>query len=101
MTATQTILVSNPAGAIEYTWPTTITADHDIHSDTVQVSLGTAAEPGSWVAPTIDPPQNDVKTRVVKLLVNNSTEPGTYWLWVRLTDNPEVVPRRGHKIVVV
>lgn len=101
MSISQTILVSDPAGAVEYTWPTTITADHDISADTVQVSLGSYSEPASWVTPDVDDAQTDVNTRVVQKLVTSAVNPGTYYLWVRLTDNPEVVPRRGHKLVVV
>jgi hypothetical protein len=96
---TQTIRVSD--GAIEYTFESTLHADHDISGDTIVMSLGSSTAPDSWVAPSVDEPQTDNTTRVVQLLVDDATEPGTYYLWLRLTDTPEVVPRRGHRVVVV
>lgn len=98
---TQEINTSQAAGGREYTWATTITADHDIHADTVQVSLGSYAEPGTWVAPSTDPAQSNPNQRVVSLLIDNEIAPGDYWLWVRITDSPEIVPRRGAKITVI
>lgn len=27
------------------------------------------------------------------MLIDNTVQPGTYYLWIKLTDSPEVVPR--------
>ncbi len=98
----QTILTSAPAGAVEYTWPLTVTeaTGKDISGDTVLVSLGTYAEPGTWAAP-------DVITRptpssvVVQKLIDNTVTPGIHWLWIVISDSPERVPRRGDRVTVV
>jgi hypothetical protein len=97
---TQTVLVSQ--GAVEYSWPVTVreTTGDDISADPVRLSLGTYTEPGTWVIPAVDEPQTDTSTRVAQMLIDATVPPGTYHLWVRVTDTPEVVPRRAHKIVV-
>lgn len=95
----QTVAVSQ--GAIEYTWPTTITATDgdDITGDTVAVSLGTYTAPGAWQAPdTITHPTPS--SVVVQILVGAATPTGSYYLWVKVSDSPEVVPRRAAKITV-
>lgn len=92
------------AGAVEMTLPRTITetSGEDISNDPVVVSLGSWTEPGAWVTP-------DRLTRgttevgdvlqhwvVVQLLIGGTLKPqvGDYWLWTKITDDPEVVPRR-------
>lgn len=95
----QTIRVSD--GAVEYSWPMTITATDgdDITADTVQVSLGTYSDPATWVTPVITRPTPSSAT--VKLLIDDTTPVGTYWLWCKVSDSPEVVPRRGARIHIV
>lgn len=80
----------------EYTYPRTITetTGKDISTDTVRLSLGTWDAPGTWVAPTVDTAQTDHATRVVQLLLDNTTPAGDYWLWVKVTDSPETPVRR-------
>lgn len=94
---TQTIAAS--IGAVEYTWPFTITetTGKDISGDAAQISLGTYAAPGPWVTGVVTRPTP--ASVVVKLLVSG-VAPGTYYVWGRVTDSPEVVPRRGHCVVV-
>lgn len=113
------------AGAIEYTWPTTITelTGEDISADVLQISLGSQGAPGTWVTPDktatgtitaltfrdlnpgIPLPPATTDTTVLhwvsaQMLIGSDPVPalGDYYPWIRLADNPEVVPRRGNKI---
>lgn len=97
--ADQTIDVT--AGAVEYCYPRMITAQPkadgqpvDLREDVVLVSLGSALTPGDWVAPDIiDRPDNS--TVIVQLLISaDDAPPGVYWLWVKVADSSETVPRR-------
>lgn len=99
----QIIRVSSPAGAHEYTLDAIWTApkDQDISTAMFEMSLGTRDEPGAWVAASLNLPGDGLNQRVLNLLVDNTTPLGTYWLWVRLTDTPEIVPRKGHMIRVI
>lgn len=103
----QTIDVS--AGAVEYTYPVTITASPkadglpvDISADLVQVSLGGFSEPGSWVNADLTEHPTTAQA-VVQLLVGGTLKPavGTYWLWVKVTDSPEVIPRRSELRITI
>lgn len=98
----QTIRLS--AGALEYTFPLTITekTGKDISADTITLSLGTYNAPGDWQTPDTDPPQDTTSQRVVQLLVGGtlSPDPGTYYLWSLVNDEPEQIPRRNQKIVI-
>lgn len=97
----QNIAVS--LGAVEYTWPLTITEStgKDITGVTIELSLGTLAAPGAWSPPSLDT-SVDASTRTVQLLVDSSleVEPGDYWLWSKITDFPEVAPRRHEMITI-
>jgi hypothetical protein len=99
----QIIRVSNPAGAHEFTLDAIWTApkNQDITGATFEMSLGTRDEPAAWVPASMNNAGDGPNQRVLNLLVDASTPPGTYWLWVRLTDTPEVVPRKGHMIRVI
>lgn len=94
----QTVNVT--AGATEYTWPLTLTEVNgvDISADTVQISLGSYDQPGDWTAPVADHPTTSSVT--VKLLIDDSVDVGEYWVWVKITDSPEIVPRRGDRVTV-
>jgi hypothetical protein len=100
---TQTIELS--AGAVERTFPVTITelTGKDISGDPVWLSLGTETLPGAWVSPDVDIPQSVKSQRVVQLLVGGVVNPGpgVYWLWSKVTDNPEIVPRRQLQVVLL
>jgi hypothetical protein len=96
---TQTVFVS--AGAAKYVGAKISDKNgDDISADPVSMSLGTYTTPGTWVTPSVDTPQTDTSTRIVKLLVNSSTPLGAYYLWVRITDNPEIEPLRAQKVIV-
>lgn len=89
------------AGAAEHTWPTTLTetTGKDISADQVQISLGTADAPGTWSSPDLLDRPTTASVTAAKL-VTNAVAPGTYFVWVKLTDDPEIVPRRGHRVEV-
>lgn len=92
----QTIDLS--AGAVEYTYPRTVTETSgvDITTDQVLVSLGTWDAPAGWVVPDVlDHPAPS--TAVAQLLIGASLKPapGPYYLWTQVSDAPEVVPRRS------
>lgn len=95
-------VINLTAGAIEYTWDTTITASDDISSDTVTMCLGGYDEPSTFIVPDVITHPTPT-TAVVKLLVGGDFVPasGTYWLWVKVTDSPEVIPRRGSRVTIV
>lgn len=86
-------------GAIEYTWPVTITETNgeDISVKTIEMSLsGSHLTAGTWQAPDKDKPGLTTASRVVQLLIGaGHTNPGkgTWYLWWRITDAPEVAPR--------
>lgn len=106
----QVIRVSAPWGAKLYTWPGVFTSGlHDLTGDLMEVSLGTEDAPGTWV-PSTDPKvlasytaPNALgeSTASVELLVDSATAPGFYWVWVRLTDHPEVVPEVVGRVQVI
>jgi hypothetical protein len=76
----------------------------DISTASYQMALGSDVRPGTWSAPsvsTVGPGGNS--TRIVKLLIGASaaTPNGTYYVWAKITDNPEVnAVRFPQKIVV-
>lgn len=100
-TSDQTIYVT--ASGPEYTFPRTIreTNGKNISGDTVTVGLGGFDTPPTLAAPTVDTAQSDPSTRVVQLLVTNATAPGKYYLWVKVTDNPEAPIRRTPGVINV
>lgn len=100
-TDTQTIRVA--AGEVEYTWPEVLTetSGADISGDTVQMCLGSYTAPGAFVTPDrVDHPA--VSSVSVALLIGVDYRPaaGTYWVWVKITDAPEVPLRRGHRVII-
>lgn len=100
----QTIDVT--AGAVEYTWPIVVRELNgaDISAVTIEVSFGSSAAPDTWQTPDVDDPQADAATRVVQILIGDTLAPDAgddYYLWVRITDAPEVVPRRVARLAIV
>jgi hypothetical protein len=87
-------------GAVEYTWPTTVSEVNaaDISADSVRISLGSYTEPGTWSNGIVERPTASSAT--IKLLVDNTTTLGYYWVWVSVGDGPETVIRRGARIYV-
>lgn len=95
---TQTIDLRTGSDAVEYTWPLTITerTGKDISAVPIELSLGTWTAPGDWRTPDADPPQPDQPSqRVVQLLIGAAYKPdaGTYRMWSRPADDPEIAPR--------
>ena len=86
------MIINVTAGGIEYASALiTDTTGQDLTAATFQVGLGTNSRtaPAAWQAPDV---QESVGTNVrVKLLIDGIT-PGRYWLWVKITDTPEIIP---------
>lgn len=59
----------------------------------VGLSLSRSVPPAEWVAPSVSVQGDTAADRIVKLLIDNTTPPGEYTLWVRVTDFPEIDPR--------
>lgn len=74
----------------------------NITATTIQLALGSADQPPAtgWAAPDVDISVNTY-TRQVKMLIDNTQILGTYWLWAKITDNPEIIPVRGSQVIVV
>jgi hypothetical protein len=77
----------------------------NISAATFEVVLGSETTPGTtWLTPNVSVQGPDgPHTRVVQLLVNSgNTSKGVYYLWVRVTDTPEILPLRfpNYQIVV-
>lgn len=72
----------------------TETTGKDISGATFVVALGAdnVTPPGSWVSPSVNIQGATVAARVLKLLIDTSTAPGQYFIWARITDNPEIEP---------
>jgi hypothetical protein len=87
-----TILAS--AGEKQYVGGTvTELTGKDISAATFQIALGDIAiPPTTWSTPDVSVAGASAAQRVVKLLASSTTAPGTYWVWVRISDNPEVKP---------
>jgi hypothetical protein len=67
----------------------------DISTATYTMALGTSAiipPTTGWVAPDVSIAGATVASRVLKLLVTNTTPVGTWWVWVNVVDNPEIEP---------
>jgi hypothetical protein len=96
MSQDQTVRVST--GAAEYCYPRTITETlgKNITADTVSVSLGTYDAPGTWVAPDVIT-RPTTSSAVVQMMINTIPDPTRqhYWVWTKVSDSPEVVPRRS------
>jgi hypothetical protein len=105
LSAKQTIFVT--AGDPEYTLPVTVTevTGKDISADVVALGLSTSKTlpPTVWTPPDVDH-STAVNVRVVQVLVGTSLSPtpGTYFVWVQVTDTPEKPPRfTGLQLTVI
>lgn len=80
----------------------TLSSDLDISADAVQLSLGSWATPGTWHSPSLD--DHGQLNRTVALLVGGDVTPtvGSYYVWMKLPDSPEVVVMRysGNTILI-
>jgi len=97
---TQKIRVS--AGAVLYTlpWTATETTGKDISAATIQLSLGSYTDPGDWLDPDVET-RPTLSSVTAKILIDDSYEAGTYWLWRSISDTPEVDPQKTSLRVIV
>lgn len=69
---------------------------NDISGDTFTVALGTSntIPPSSgWVVPGVNQAgKGGSSTRLLLFLVDNNVDPGVYWIWANIVDNPEIEP---------
>jgi hypothetical protein len=89
-----TIFVSD--GMKQYVGGTiTETTGKDITGATFQIALGAdnVTPPTVWVTPSVNIQGTTVAARVLKLLVDSSTTAGTYFVWAKINDNPEIEPQ--------
>lgn len=74
----------------------TITEDAgaDISGDTFTIALGTSktTPPTAWVTPSVNTVGATTASRVLKLLIDNTTAVGTYYVWANIVDTPEIEP---------
>jgi hypothetical protein len=87
------------AGAAVYVGGTiTEVTGKDISADTYQISLGSDTQPGTWLTPDVSTVGTSNAQHIVKLLVSSSVPSGlakgTYWVWVKISDTPEIQPLR-------
>jgi hypothetical protein len=67
----------------------------DISTATFTMSLGadvTIPPTTGWVVPSISIAGTSSASRIVKLLVTNTTPVGTYFVWANVADSPEIEP---------
>lgn len=84
-------------GAREYVGGTiTETTGKDISGATFTVGLTTSygTPPTEWVAPDVSTVGATTASRVLKMLITDTTAPGDYYLWAKVVDNPEISPLR-------
>ena len=75
----------------------------DISSATFQVGLGGFDFdnlPSTWTTPDEDVYVSSNCRRVGKL-IDTSVPPGVHWVWVKVSDNPEIIPLRIDISIVV
>lgn len=95
------------AGFPELTYPATMTdlTGKPISTFPVHVALGTdpynppATDSTAWKVPNVVSYEGPSAV-TVQLLVDASTPPGVYYLWIRIVAAIETPPRRGHRIKV-
>lgn len=74
----------------------------DLTATGIQISLGSATQPGSWGTPSQDilGPAN-VRTVTMLVGATPNTPKGEYWVWVKITDTPEIITLRFPQKIVV
>lgn len=96
-------IILKSSGATEYVGGViTETTGKNISAATVQMALGSATVPGTFAAPSTDT-SGPVNVRKVTMLVGTTpnTPKGEYWVWVKVTDTPEVTTLRLPQKVIV
>ena len=86
-------------GAKEYVGGTiTEKTGANIQAATYSIGLSASSQtpPVSFSTPAVSEQGATVADRVVKLLVDNATAPGTWYCWVKVSDIPEVALRMIH-----
>lgn len=74
----------------------------NLNSCTFEVVLGSETQPGTtWLTPNSSVQGATVSERIVQLLVTDTTPKGKYYLWVRVTDTPEILPLRFPNYLIV
>lgn len=99
----QTVDVIVSAGAAVMVGGTiTETNGKNLAAATFEVVLGSETQPGTaWLAPNVSVQGATPAERVVQLLVSGTTPKGTYHLWARVTDTPEILPMRFPNYLIV
>lgn len=90
-------------GAVEYLWIDFEDAErHDITTDAVSISLGSYETPGVWHTADLVQQHGELWQIRAALLIGGSLTypPGQYRAWVRVTDSPEVIPKRADNLIV-
>lgn len=66
----------------------------DISADVLTIALATSPSipPDTFATPDVDEQGATTANRVVKKLIDSSTDLGTYWCWGNVEDNPEIEP---------
>ncbi|HOY80523.1 MAG TPA: hypothetical protein PLB92_00150 [Rhodoglobus sp.] len=82
-----------------------LTADVELNSQTVELAIlsSQAAEPddGDWHAATWLTPEGKSRTAGVLVGTGGLVLPnGEYWVWFRLTDNPEKPAKRAGQLII-
>jgi|SRR5882757_4339755 len=89
--------------AVEYLWVDYEDAEHnDITGDAVAISLGSYETPGVWHAADLVQQNGAVwKIRAGLLIGASLTYPlGQYRAWIKVTDSPEIIPKRADNMIV-
>ena len=103
LTACEVRLIDCANGAVEYLVVDYQDAQHsNITADPVSISLGTYSTPGVWHAADFVQSNGAVwKIRAGLLIGGALTYPaGTYWVWLKVTNSPSVLPRRVDTMLV-
>lgn len=91
-----TIYLSNTVPTSkEYVGGTIVeTTGKDISGATYVIGLSTSIStpPATYLTPSISTQGATTAERIVKLLIDSSFAIGTYYVWVNISDNPEVLP---------
>lgn len=74
----------------------------NIQGATFTIGLGDESEPpDTFVTPSLSEQGATEAERRVRLLVAAPTAPGTYWCWINVEDDPEILPVRVDEKIIV
>lgn len=103
LTNCEQLTVDLTHGAVQYVWVDIQDAfKQDITGVSVQISLGTFEDPGTWHPADLTQQNGPVwKIRAGLLVGGSLTYPtGTYWAWSFTSDSPEQLPLRSDNRLV-